>query len=661
MYISRYGKRFPVSYTNPSNEWCTDDSLMFESIYSGENSNSHILNHRDDIMILLDNDEYDQIMGLLPCIFSLPKYDWIPIENESGISDSLESYSNNLDQNSIPFFDININHINKKLFSYSLDQNDIELLRKIISKTNQTDLFDSITVDKIIYTNNETICRIILDEVHLENSIIELCFGFIIKNQRINLLELFAEYGHTMNINHLSSSIQSGYLDIIKFAIANNYDVQGAFNGCDFKTNKIDFTIFDITININTQMLDLLVDHHIDISAQINNILVYASLSDDLELVKYCIESTYATDINAALKLSYNHKEIMVYLLQSGADINSINSSHITGSDISLVKLLLDHGYQISTPHMRRLFTVCFIYADDISNIQWLFDYGIDSTIIFGRESYMEKNPNYGFNHSVSLNKKYYLLNSYLEHIVAMGKLSHIKFLAETHFDKLQSELDRLFIIAGANGQLDMATYLLDLGANIHAENNMAITVACYFGHLEMVNFLLCRGSDLTSIAENLFMIIINGDNNTNDFCTESATYNKLICNNIFRNDIFHYGKQHGDIINLLIKYNVKIPDHTVFEILPKKFYTKDFFTYLISNGIDIHKKIRMNNIIFCTKTSVKLQSILEASIYWNKIDIVKLLLDNGADLTIINPIIIADSINHTKIKKLLLEYGSII
>src|SRR5208283_2509654 len=71
-----------------------------------------------------------------------------------------------------------------------------------------------------------------------------------------------------------------------------------------------------------------------------------------------------------------------------------------------------------------------------------------------------------------------------------------------------------------------------------------------------------------------------------------TLSYDKITTNNsIFRNDIFHYGDSYADILKLLIENNVRIPDHTIFEILPEKFYNRDFFVYLISNGIDINKK----------------------------------------------------------------------
>jgi hypothetical protein len=57
-------------------------------------------------------------------------------------------------------------------------------------------------------------------------------------------------------------------------------------------------------------------------------------------------------------------------------------------------------------------------------------------------------------------------------------------------------------------------------------------------------------------------------------------------------------------------------------EILPKDFYHKDIFYYWISNGMDINQSL-----IFGTELTV-----LEASIILGKHDIVKILLEGGAN-----------------------------
>lgn len=82
----------------------------------------------------------------------------------------------------------------------------------------------------------------------------------------------------------------------------------------------------------------------------------------------------------------------------------------------------------------------------------------------------------------------------------------------------------------------------------------------------------------------------------------------------LFRNDTFHYGNRYMDIITLLMEHNAPVPPSLDFKTMSGDFFTVEFFEYLISNKFDIHTQ----------------DNILELSISWKKMDVVKLLLDNG-------------------------------
>ena len=53
------------------------------------------------------------------------------------------------------------------------------------------------------------------------------------------------------------------------------------------------------------------------------------------------------------------------------------------------------------------------------------------------------------------------------------------------------------FIIASWHGYLDIVKLLINLGANIHAQNNQAITEASWLGHLSVVKLLIESGADI--------------------------------------------------------------------------------------------------------------------------------------------------------------------
>jgi ankyrin repeat protein len=131
--------------------------------------------------------------------------------------------------------------------------------------------------------------------------------------------------------------------------------------------------------------------------------------------------------------------------------------------------------------------------------------------------------------------------------------------------------------------------------------------------------------------------------------------YTKLVADgNIYRNDIYHHGKQNDEIIKMLIENNVVAPDYTIFEMLPVELYSTSLFAYLISSGIDI-------NITFADSFTTRMMSVLELSIMSNNVTMVKFLLENKADVQINNdsPLSLAINAHHIEITNLLIEYGA--
>lgn len=577
-------------------------------------------NNRNIIVALFDNDEYDKILDMFPKV-------------EDDMFVILIRQMNKTATRS-PFDQVVI-----ELFKYAIVHNDAELIRKLISKTNGIDLFIfgsfslkgsiPLILEHNMSNMSDLIYDIILADMHLTDSISEIFLDFICKSNNVTLLKKFISAGYKLAKDNILGAINNNAIDVIKDIIAYDYDVQQIFNEVDIKIMKM-----------SVEILLTLVTCNIDIKSQINNILAYAVESNKLDLVTYCVENNTDCDLNTALKYScgYMHSDIMVYLLESGADINVITFNDIYCTNSEIMKLLIKYGLQITVAELNYIFTECFVYEEDIANNTFLIDLGADPNWIFERELRTQQNPNYEFASVCSYNSKYYHgLNSYLELFVSMGRIAHINFLAEIDPERIRLESNRLFIISCANGSIKMMEYFLNLGADIHYENNLALITACYFGHLSVVEYLL-HHIDLNNIIENLLSITLYGNVERNNHQNRRYNiYNTLVNTHIFRNDLYNYGNDVDNIFELLVRHNVKIPSYDFLDILPKQHYTKEFVSLLLLHGYDINSTFNMD----CYRSGIILNvhavnvTMLEVCIRLGKTDIVKLLLDSGADLSI--------------------------
>jgi ankyrin repeat protein len=556
----------------------------------------------------------------------------------------------------------------KELFKYCLYDNDIELLKNILSRTNSDNLFKLILLESIpdreildLFRNTtDIVWEIIISEMYLTDRCSVQCMDYICGRNKINLLEKMLNRGYKMNSWTIGIAIQRGFIDIIRHAILHNYNIQQIFNEYDFVNNKL--------INTDIAIIKLLVEHHIDISEKINDIFLRATELGNIDLVTYCVENNYGCDVNDALQYACfgAYSDIVIYLLEHGADITALNIKNVKAGNIKIFKILIDYGFCIPVEDMCLVFVTCFIYANDVTDILFLLEYGANPECIF--HCTMTRYEN--IIDMVGRPEMYHWVNCYLEFIVSMGYISHIKYLSELNYEKILLELDRLFIVACANGKSDMVIYLLKLGANINTENNMAVNVACYFGHMDILKFLLEK-IDLLDITENLLMVTIQGYSSLVYEVNEENTYapyRKLRGkNNILRNDLYHFGNFHVSIFELLCSKNIVLTNFDIYEILkifPLVFYSKNFLRYIISMGFDINTMFEtmFGGTIYGSVT-LELTSILELCVNFNNIHLVKYLLDNGADITINNngPMQVANYIGgREEIKKLLLEYGAI-
>lgn len=626
-----------------------------------------INNQRDHIIELLDNKEYDEISNMLPKKGRFIR--WDPDETpNTGFSlfDKIKT---------VPVKMSVLEEISQDLAEYAVGKNDIEMFKKLVICNEGKDIFyTNYIIKNIVEKDDGTMCKIILSETKLRNKNVEFFLSYIVLYQKISLLNIFSEYGYKLHSYHLFLAIRRNYLDVIKYALEQNLDMQSAFDEHPFTDsvfttdecrNILETREFDFDIN----MLKLLIENNINITSQINDIALMSITRDRIEIVKYLIENNYKCDINYLLNHSCfcNKKDTMIYLLQNDADINVIANISVM-PNIEIIKLLIDNNYSISVDRLNIIFPVLFIKSGNFEDILWLINYGANPKSIFDRElgghkHFYDKNNRYARNHTAQRNKQYEFFDSYLELCVVTRKISHIKYLAENYLDEMNLELNRLLIIASANGHVDLFEYFTDLGADIYSFDNLALRSACYFGQTNIIKLFLEKEYDL-DINENLFEIVAHGlhDRYMNFNMPDTGYYSTLIgTTDIFRNDMFTHGE--GDIFTLFIEHNIKPPTVDIYKILPDSHWNNELLMYMISYGIDINSNITAEKYKRRGGDINKLFTILDYAIIHNNAIMTRLLLENGADYLSNdkNAIRIANNYkcNNDEIKKILEEYGA--
>ena len=558
----------------------------------------------------------------------------------------------------IPKYTSNISDINN-IIMYCVTDNHLDLLKKIVEKNdyNSENIIRDILCI-IVENNHEEIFRFILDnDTNIRASIINVLSGndiyatvindHIVDSERINLLEILREYGIGLDDMYMSqiikNSIKKNKINLVNYLISYGFDIPTIFDDLHSelifeRTPRLFYSSGKYTL----EMIHILEENGVNILKHINKIMVVAAENDFVDLLIYCMDNGadihYSDDIALGRSCTYGRTNAMVYLLQNGANIQSVSVDdtldHIGFNDL---KILIEYGLDICPEKINHIFNeyIGFYFPYDLECIQYFLKYDVDISCIFKNKLM-------------------------LEGIVYHNKLDIIKFLAENYFDDLKPELDRLFITAASNGQTNLMAYLLDLGADSHTENDKAFLSAIFFGHIEVVKLLLSLDMDIHTLIHNLFMIGAYGidaiDHNSNLFKSahepiHQEFYYFLITNSsAFNTDYFHFGTDHLDIFKLLIQYNVTIPNNSIFKILLNDPIYDEILEYFIQNGMNINEQIDKPEYI-----------PLVRSVNKSNYRITKMLLDHSADPDIDHsyPVIMAAGRGNLEIIRLLLDYGA--
>lgn len=525
---------------------------------------------------------------------------------------------------------IEYNHIESfKKYLNNLTHNMLGLhLIMTCCMNNRTEIFkhivESITLKKISIFGNDTL------DYEVTNNIITFTPNPII------FLEILSEYGIKLTPTNISCAINNNKMEVVKYALE---------NGCDVGTC---FDTFGLETNISLKMLKYLLDCNVDIEKRLYVILGFTIKNNNMAVLMFLLESyPHYNNICGGMCIMHNNPEALLYVLKMGADLSMIQFYISVNTSFSIVKIFLEQGHPISVGMLRFNLIKCLVQDDDLDNIHYLINNGADVQWIMDNEK--EKLQHLDFN-TITLQgvASPLICISPLEHIISKGKLNHIKFLITDYMDIFKSEINRLFVIAVANGQYAIATYLLDVGAEY---NLNLIKVACFFGHFDMVKLLLQNGMDCNSSDENLYKITKVGSNKKG---TYSTVYHSFIENNdTFRNDVYIYGYDHIKIIKLLLEYDIPWGNIDVLWPYSAQLYDVELFRCFMDKGFDMNKKWKNPDIWVADD-----RTLLEGGIIFGCWDVVEFLLKGGADTNITNVHSLGVINDNENAKKLLSKYN---
>lgn len=85
-------------------------------------------------------------------------------------------------------------------------------------------------------------------------------------------------------------------------------------------------------------------------------------------------------------------------------------------------------------------------------------------------------------------------MNSKLVEVCYKGDLNALKVLLKTSDSRI---IERVLSNACFNGKIEIAKYLIELGTNIHSNDNAPLRFSSRSGHLELVKILIKKGADI--------------------------------------------------------------------------------------------------------------------------------------------------------------------
>jgi len=225
-------------------------------------------------------------------------------------------------------------------------------------------------------------------------------------------------------------------------------------------------------------------------------------------------EGGYTPLINASFN---GDLEIVKYLVDNGADVNIRNAQGETAlmnavkiGYIEVVKYLVAEGTDVNVKDINgtTIIDIAFLY-NNIEIIKYLLNNGVDKSnidiTIWARLGDLDRVKSALSTNTIDIN-----LNNgeLLRNAVQSGNLELVTYLVEkgANIHEETFETGNALITASATGNLEIVKYLIEQGININSfieySGETAIEIAKEEGHTEIVKLLIDAGTSVTSLRD---------------------------------------------------------------------------------------------------------------------------------------------------------------
>ena len=455
-------------------------------------------------------------------------------------------------------------------------------------------------------------------------------------NGRTEVVKLLLDAGadvHAKDGEALRLASKNGHTEVVKLLLD---------KGANVHAND-DYALRLASYNGHTKVVKFLLDKGADVHAGDDYALRWASANGRIEMVRLLLDAganVHADGDYALRGASRNgHIEVVRLLLDAGANVHAGDDEALRGAShngrTEVVKFLKSRMDESFYPTLE--------VAGDV-----LRPKSLDSIIntlstlgSFEKETLFKKAVMNGDEKLVKaiidLGLKPIVLTESLFSACFYGRENIVKMLIEEG-----AQLSSILLPTVAQqGFMETAKILIDAGADVHADNEWALRLACEYGHVEMVNFLLDNGAKAKVALRPLYLAKINNAK----IISLLNTYNRTQKNNKLKESEIFRPKSKNDISTDM----VKISQDSIGRMLIKACIENNvgIVKTLLDYGADVHTEddepiknasaqgyTELIKVLLDKGADVNADddAALRLAVFYGKTDAVKLLLDNGAN-----------------------------